>query len=361
MLQDFVSRGHQVTAIGAEEVPHVRAKLESWGVAYEVVPIRRAGLNPFADLGVFYLLYRTLRRLRPDLLLAYNIKPVVYGMLISKIVGIPRRYAMITGRGYLLQEGRGISRALMRWAAIFFYAISLRCAHGALFHNEDDRTLFYAKRMAPPRLPTQRIGGSGVDLLEHTRSDFPPLGNGKPVRFLMIGRLIRAKGVAEYVAAAKQIKAAGYQAIFTLVGPYDPSPDAFSRYEIETWVGSGAVEYLGPLDDVRDEIAKAHVVVLPSYSEGLPRSVLEGMAAGRAIITSDAPGCSDTIEHGKSGLIVGVRDIHSLTNAMKQLILKPELIVEFGAHALQRAQKQYDVKSVNADISNFLGLGEHRA
>lgn len=358
MLQDFVARGYQVTAIGAEEMPNVRTKLESWGVAYEVAPFSRAGLNPLSDLGALLVLYRILLRLRPDLVLAYNIKPVVYGMLISKVVGVPRSYAMITGRGFLLQEGGGISRALLRAAAIFLYSISLRCANGVLFHNEDDLNFFSTKRMTPSRLPTLRIWGSGVDLSEHTRRHLPPLGKGKPVRFLMISRLIRAKGVAEYAAAAKQLKAAGNQAIFKLVGPYDPSPDAFSQTEIENWVKSGALEYEGQLDDVRDEIADAHVVVLPSYSEGLPRSVLEGMAAGRAVITSDAPGCSDTIEHGRSGLLVAVRDVNSLANAMKQFIDKPELIVEFGEQAHQLAHKRFDVKNVNSDISNFLGLRE---
>lgn len=361
MLRDFVARGYRVTAIGAEEMPAVRARLESWGVAYEVVPISRAGLNPLADLSTLVALYRKLRALRPDLLFAYTIKPVVYGMPVGWAAGVKRRYAMITGRGYAFQEGPGLARAMVRLVATLLYAFGLRFANGVLFHNEADRAMFRQRGMISRRSPTARIWGSGIDLVQHAPRALPPLGQYEPVRFLMIGRLVRAKGVAEYAAAAGQLKAAGFRAVCRLVGPHDPSPDAVSRAELENWIETGAIEYAGPLDDVRDEITRTHVVVLPSYSEGLPRSVLEGMAAGRAIITTSAPGCIDTVEAGRSGLIVPVQDAEALAGAMTRLIENPELIARFGARSLELARERFDVDSVNAEIATFLGLRERQA
>ena len=277
-------------------------------------------------------------------------------MPVGWAAGVKRRFAMITGRGYAFQEGPGLARAMVRLVATLLYAFGLRFANGVLFHNEADRAMFRHRGMISRRLPTARIWGSGIDLVQHAPRPLPLLGQGHPVRFLMIGRLVRAKGVAEYAAAAAQLRAAGHDARFRLVGPYDPSPDSVSQTELDRWIGSRDIEYIGPLDDVRDEITQAHVVVLPSYSEGLPRSVLEGMAAGRAIVTTSAPGCADTIEDGRSGYIVPPRDSAGLAEAMQRLISSPELIEQFGAQALARARERFDVVAVNAAIAEFIGL-----
>lgn len=356
MLRDFVARGYRVTAIGAEDMPEVRAALEGWGVAFVVVPIRRAGLNPLFDLMSCWALLRALRQLRPDLILAYTVKPVVYGMPVAWLAGVPRRYAMITGRGYAFLEGAELSRRITRTLATLLYRFGLRFAHGVLFHNEDDRALFAARRMTAPDQPTRRIWGSGINLDQHPPVPLPPVGDGAAVRFLMIGRLIRDKGVNEYAAAAQILRQAGARAEFVLVGPTDPSPNAVAPETIAQWRSDGTVDYQGPVDDVRPAIAAAHVVVLPSYAEGLPRSVLEGMAACRPVITTLAPGCSDTVVPGESGMLVPVRDAPALAAAMGAFIERPTLIETYGAQALERARARFEVGSVNREIADFLGI-----
>ena len=361
MLRDFVARGYRVTAIGAEEMPAVRARLESWGVAYEVVPISRAGLNPLADLSTLVALYRKLRALRPDLLFAYTIKPVVYGMPVGWAAGVKRRYAMVPGRGYALLEGREPSRIVSRFVATLLYRFGLRFADGVLFHNEEDIAFFHERRILKPGANTKRIWGSGVDLEHHRPTVMPAIDAGHPVRFLMIGRMKRDKGVREFALAAKAIREAGLPAEFRLVGPTDPSANAIPLEEIEAWESDGTLTHLGALADVRPEIEAAHVVVLPSYAgEGLPRSVLEGMATGRAIITTISPGCSDTVEDGISGCLVPVRDHAALAAAMARFIRDEAFLASAGQRSLALARERFDVDSVNAEIATFLGLVKRR-
>lgn len=357
MIREFLSRGHRVTAIGSEEMADVRALLEEWGAQYVVVPIRRAGLNPLADLRAIYFLYQTLRSLRADLVLAYTIKPVVYGMPAAWAAGIKHRYAMITGRGYTFQPGREVSRRIGRHVAKLLYRFSLRFANGVLFHNNDDRDLFLRESLISRNTRTRRIFGSGIDLAQHSPQPLP----GFPIRFLMIGRLIVDKGVREFVAAAERVKAKAPDVEFRLVGPTDPSPNGISGAEIQRWREAGLVDYAGSVRDVRPEIAKSHVVVLPSYAEGLPRSLLEAMAAERAIITTDAPGCADTVNDGINGYCVPARDHKALAEAMERMIADPDFVRSAGSAGLALAREIYDVDKVNADICDFLAVHNLRA
>lgn len=356
MIREFLARGHDVTAIGAEEIEHVRTVLEGWGARYVVVPIRRAGLNPIADLGAIFSLYRALRRLKPDLVFAYTVKPIVYGLPVAWAAGVRRRFAMITGRGYAFQPGKELSRHIARILTVSLYKLSLKFADGILFHNNDDRDLFVSRRMIGRKTGTRRIWGSGIDL-DHYQPQ--PVKRG-PAVFLMIGRLIIDKGVREYVAAAEMLKRKYPEVRFRLVGPSDPSPNGITASEIQRWRDGGFVDYVGPLIDVRGEIAESHVVVLPSYAEGLPRSVLEGMATGRAIITTDAPGCSDTVEEGVSGYRVPVRNVAALAEAMEKAILDPHFVASAGQAGLALARDRFDVRKVNAEIAGFLAIPDLR-
>lgn len=352
MIRDFLARGHRVTAIGAEEMADVRAALEAWGANYVVVPIRRAGLNPVLDIAAVVQLLRALRRLKPDLLFAYTVKPIVFGMPIGWAAGIKRRYAMITGRGYAFQPGAEISRSVARLIATSLYKIGLRFADGILFHNEDDKAMFRAHRLIGARTRAKRIWGSGIDLEHH---HVEPLPDG-PTTFLMVGRLIADKGVREFVAAAEAVKLRHPDVQFRIVGPTDASPNGVTGAEIARWKEVGAVEYVGPVKDVRPEIAACHVLVLPSYAEGLPRSVLEAMAAGRPVITTDAPGCADTVVDGVTGYCVPARNAQAIAEAMEACIASPTFIASAGAEGRSRAVSHFDVVKINADIAEFLGI-----
>ncbi len=352
MIRDFLGMGHEVTAIGAEEMASVRTDLEAWGASYEVVPIRRAGINPFADLRAILALYRTLRRLKPDILFAYTVKPIVYGLPVAWLAGVKRRFGMVAGRGFALLPGNERRRRLARLITVMTYRFSLRFADGVLFHNQDDLDLFREKRLLPAAVRTKRIFGSGVDL-DYYRPAPTPAG---PVTFLMISRLIADKGVREYIEAARQLKRSYPDSRFRLVGPADPSPNGIAESEIAALAGEGFIEYLGPLTDVRPAIAESHVYVLPSYCEGLPRSVLEAMAMARPVVTTDAPGCRDTVASDSNGFLVPVRDATSLANAMERFIQAPSLVQSMGDAALAFARDRFDVRSVNRSIAEFLGL-----
>jgi glycosyltransferase involved in cell wall biosynthesis len=356
MIREFLARGHQVIAIGSDEIEHVRSALEGWGARYVVVPMRRAGLNPITDIWTIVALFRTFRRLKPDVLLAYTVKPIVYGLPVAWAAAVKRRFAMITGRGYAFQPGPEISRYVARAVTTCLYKFSLCFADGILFHNNDDHRFFESRRIIGRDKNTRRIWGSGIDL-DHFQPRAQKMG--APV-FLMIGRLIADKGVREYVAAAEALKRKYPEVRFRLVGPTDPSPNGISETEIQRWRDGGHIEYVGPVTDVREEIADSHVVVLPSYAEGLPRSVLEGMASGRAIITTDAPGCADTVEDGISGYCVPVRDVTALADAIEKAILDPRFVARAGQAGLALARDRFDVRKVNAEIADFLAIPDLR-
>jgi glycosyltransferase involved in cell wall biosynthesis len=352
MIRDFLAAGHRVTAIGAEDIPHVRADLERWGARYVVVPIRRAGINPIADFRAIFSLYRVLRALRPDIVFAYTLKPVVYGMPIAWLAGVRRRFAMIAGRGFAFHAGNERRRRLARFLASLTYRLGLRFANGVLFHNDDDWRFFREMRLIPAHSRARRIHGSGVDL-DHYRPT--PLPDG-PIVFLMISRLIADKGVREYVEAARRLKQSYPDAVFRLVGPPDPSPNGIPDEEIRRWREDGVIDYRGPVTDVRPVIAACHVYVLPSYGEGLPRSVLEAMAAGRPIVTTDVPGCRDTVAPGETGYLVRVRDSEALAAAMESFLREPAKIEAMGAAGLRLVRELFDVRKVNRSIIEFMDL-----
>jgi glycosyltransferase involved in cell wall biosynthesis len=177
-----------------------------------------------------------------------------------------------------------------------------------------------------------------------------------PVRFLLIGRLLRDKGVHEYVEAARRVRRERPEARFELLGPLDSNPSAISAAELDAWIAEGTVEYLGSTEDVRPYLARAHVCVLPSYGEGMPRSVLEAMSMGRAILTTDAPGCRETVEPEGNGLLVPVRDAGALAAGMLRLLAEPDRLDQLGRRSRALAEERFDVHGVNRTILGAMGL-----
>jgi glycosyltransferase involved in cell wall biosynthesis len=221
-----------------------------------------------------------------------------------------------------------------------------------LFQNPDDCAFFAGEGMLPDRVPRRIINGSGVDLAHFAPC---PLPEG-PVNFLFVGRLLRNKGLAEFVEACRILSAAGIPFRARILGGLDPNPSGITRAHLDAWVAEGAVEYLGEASDVRPALAQAHVLVLPSYGEGTPRSVLEAMAMGRAVITTDAPGCRETVRQDHNGLLVPVGDAGALAAAMERLALDMPLIRRLGTGSRSLAEGKYDVRLVTADILAFMGM-----
>lgn len=328
----------------------IRQRLQSQGVVVHCVALRRTGTNPVADVQTLWSLWRLMRRVRPDHVLGYTIKPVIYGSLAAWLAGVPRRFALVTGLGYAFQQqGQGVAlQALVQR----LYALALGRVHTVFFQNPDDEALFRERAMVAPRARTCVVNGSGVDLAVFSVAPLPP----GPPCFLLIARLLGDKGVREYAQAARRVRAMHPDVRCLLVGWIDSNPDAIAQHELDDWVAEGAVEFLGRLSDVRPAIAACSVYVLPSYREGTPRTVLEAMAMGRAVITTDAPGCRETVVEGDNGYMVPVQSAEALEHAMLKFVHDPELAERVGRRARRVAEEKYDVHKVNAVMLREMGI-----
>lgn len=352
MLRSMAANGHEVLGLGPEDDPAVRAALEGMGVAYATVPLQRTGMNPLRDIATVAALVRRYREFQADAVLVYSPKPVVYGSIAARLAGVRLRAAMITGVGSALAGGSGLRRRALARLLQSLYAVALRQVHVVFFQNPDDERLFRSMGLVGDRHRIVRINGSGVDLEHFAPAPLPPA----PTTFLMVGRLLRDKGVGEYVEAARIVRRSDPEIRFQLLGPLDPNPSAISARELAAWREEGAVEYLGTTPDVRPFLARAHVFVLPSYGEGLPRSALEAMAMGRAVLTTDVAGCRETVGDGRNGVLVPARDAAALAEAMLRMLAEPGRLERMGHESRAIAEDRFDVHSVNRAILSAMGL-----
>lgn len=354
LLAEMVAAGHRVAAAapGLTDDVAIRDRLAQIGVATYNVPFVRAGLTPWQDLRASFALWRLLRTLRPEIVLCYTIKPVIWGILAAWLAGVTGRYALITGLGYSFTGAAQGKRLMVQRVVSQLYRLALGRATKVFFQNADDEELFRALQLFPGRVPSVVVNGSGVDLAYYSVA---PLASGAP-RFLLIARLIGDKGIREYAAAAELVRVTYPQAEFHLVGGEDPNPDAISVEELRRWQVNGTLIWHGPVADVRPHIAACHVFVLPSYREGTPRTVLEAMAMARAIITTDAPGCRETVVDGRNGMLVSPRAVEPLVSAIQFLLNEPVAIKRMGISSRRLAEEKYDVHKVNAILMTEMKL-----
>lgn len=354
LLKTIRIAGHQVivAAPGLCQTPLVANELAVAGIHCVDIPLRRTGMNPLEDARLIISLYRLMRGRKPGVILAYTAKAVVFGLLAGALAGVPRRYGLITGLGYAFTGRATGRRALVQILSRMLYWVASRCATKLFFQNADDVSLFRQMKLMPPRLPTVVLNGSGIDLEQFRPAPFP---NG-PTKFLLAARLLATKGIREYAAAAYLVRKCYPNAEFHLVGPIDSNPDALAIREVEQWQKDGTLIWRGHMADIRPCIAECHVYVLPSYREGTPRSVLEAMAMGRPVITSDAPGCRETVIHKENGFLVAARSVEPLAQAMIKFIEVPNLITEMGTRSRELAERKYNVVEVNARMMCEMGL-----
>ncbi|MDM7861408.1 glycosyltransferase family 4 protein [Alteromonas sp. ASW11-36] len=350
LMQDAIAAGFEVHACAPDLTPEINAELNAHGITTHDITLVRTGLNPFKDLATVHSVYRLIRQLRPSHTLAYTIKPVVYGSIAARMARVSRIGALITGLGYTFMQADSLRQKVVSKIAHALYEVALNGVNIAFFQNPDDRDLFVDNRLVD-RAKTRLVNGSGIDIEQFSQQ---PLNDFPPFHFLMIGRIIKDKGVVEYAQAAQQIKQRYPHAHFHLVGWLDSNPNAIQQSQLDEWIASGAITFHGRLADVREVIQNCHVYVLPSYREGTPRTVLEAMAVGRAIITTNAPGCKETIEDGVSGQLIDVADIPTLVAAIERYIKAPEKIAQHGQAARERAIAVYDVHKVNQQMLDGL-------
>lgn len=355
LIREFVNRGFEVYAFAPNFDASTSNRITELG-AYPVdYNLSGASLNPTHDIAVFLKLTRLLRKIKPDIVFSYTIKPVIYGTLAASILRIPERYALITGLGYAFNESQGndqLKRKVARVFATFLYRLALRRASKVFFQNNDDLSEFVSAGIVKSDKAVL-VGATGVDL-EHFGVSSLPL---KPVTFILVARLLKEKGVPEFVEGARILKSKYRDIRFLLVGGLDPNPDSISKDEIEGWVKDGIIDWVGQVNDVRPYIAQASVFVLPSYyREGIPRSTQEAMAMARPVITTDAPGCRETVIDGVNGFLVPPRNVEALVSAMEKFILQPELIVKMGIESRKIAEERFDVHKINKKLLEEMGL-----
>ncbi|HZA66019.1 MAG TPA: glycosyltransferase family 4 protein [Geminicoccaceae bacterium] len=353
LIEDMVAAGHTVVGCAPGSDAGVASALAARGAAYQPVPLRRTGLNPLLDAWSVLRLARLLRQLRPDLLFAYTAKPVIYGALAARRAGVPAMFALISGLGYAFVEGRGLARRVMRHGISALYRASLRHADGVFFQNPDDLEDFRRLAIICDRHNAIRVNGSGVDT-DHYEFSAPTL---EPPTFLLIARLLADKGIYEFVEAARQLRSRHRDTRFRLLGPLDTNPAAISTSDLERWRPEGVIEYLGEVEDVRPHLRDTTAFVLPSaYREGVPRTLLEALSTGRAIITTDTPGCRETVLPGENGFLVPPRDAAALAGAMERFVVEPDLAVDFGRRSRALAEERFEVRKVNAVMLQAMGL-----
>jgi glycosyltransferase involved in cell wall biosynthesis len=352
LIRAMVASGHEVIAVAP--VDKYAARLAALGCRYVPMPMDNQGTHPGRDLILLWRFLRLMRSERPDVFLGYTVKPNVYGSLAAHLLGIPV-INNIAGLGAVFIKEGWLVR-VVRW----LYRVALSRSARVFFQNDDDRQLFIGDGLVRTEV-TELLPGSGIDLNHFTPKLKPSVNTGdSKFRFLLIARMLRDKGVGEYVEAARLLSQRWPHAEFCLLGFLDvQNPTAISQAEMDAWAAQGFVNYLGVSEDVRDAIATADCVVLPSYREGTPRTLLEAAAMARPIIATDAVGCREVVDDGVNGYLCKVRNAKDLAEKMaKMLMLPSELRYEMGLRGRAKMEAEFDEQIV---IEKYLAAIERAA
>lgn len=317
--------------------------LEKLGAHIIHYNLDRKGINPIKDMGTVIELIKIFNNIKPDILFSTTIKPVIYGCIAARITGVPCIYAMITGLGYAFETDTKIKKAVNKLAA-FLYGRSLKHATGIFFQNKDDEKIFRDLKIISPDARILYANGTGVDTCKFYHANLPESEN---LNFLMIGRLLEAKGIREYAKACELLKKKYPETNFYLLGQPEYGRGSVSLDEVSNYK---SVEYLGHTSSVSEVIKNSHVVVLPSLREGMPTAILEASSMGRPCVVTDVAGCHDVIINGENGFLVEVSNAESLAKGMEKFILHRDLIKAMGEKARKIAIEKYDIKKVTAGI-----------
>ena len=353
LLAEMRRRGYRVIALAPDFDDNSRAALEAFGVEAVDCELNRSGLNPFRELMIIMQLRSKLRDHRPDVSFAYFLKPVIYGTIASWLAGVPRRYGLIAGLGFAFGDEIELSirRKLVRKVVVKLLAFASSRMTRLGFQNQDDHDQAIALGMADVGR-AEMIGATGVDLEKWKSVPAPP----GQVSFILVARLLREKGVGDFIVAARSLRAKHPSARFILLGGLDDNPGAITREEVEAWKAEGTIEWPGHVA-VQPWLEKSSVFVLPSYyREGVPRSTQEAMAIGRPIITTDAPGCRETVVDGRNGMLIPPRNPLALENAMHYFIENPSEIQRMGMESRKLAEQRFDINLQNSRLLDLMGL-----
>lgn len=356
LIQEFRTRNLDVTVYAPKDdfYGELEAKLSALGGNLIQSQVQNTSLNPFADIRFFRDLLRLMIKIRPNYIFSYTIKPVIFSSLAARILGLDKAYSMkafsmISGVGYLFISS-SLKNRILRSVISVLYKQALRKNEAVFFQNKDDQNLFLARRIVRSD-QCVLVNGSGVDLSLYHPHPFP-----EQLSFIFMGRLIRDKGIHDYLEAARVLKKKYPAILFKVAGGRHSNPTSLSESEYQGMLTSEDILYLGDLLDVRPALQDSSVFVLPSVSEGTPRAALESMAMGRPVITTDAPGCREVVIDGKTGFLIPPRNVVRLIEAMEKFIQSPELVNKMGQASRHLAEEKFDVRQVNATILKAMAL-----
>lgn len=357
LISELLKQGYKVYAFTSSYNEEELEKIKALGAIPMSYTLSRGGLNPLTDIKMMYRLSRQIKILAPDMVLSYFAKPVIFGTLAAKLAKVPKVIGMLEGLGYAFTEQpKGLSKKtqLIKKIQVMLYTISLPQLNTLIFLNPDDpKDLLDAHSIKVKNV--EILGGIGLNLNNYSYQSIKDIH--LPIKFLFIGRLIKEKGIHDFISAAKIVKEKYPKTVFTILGTTDPaSLGGLQQSELDDLISSDIINYPGQVDNVQQWLGDSHVFVLPSYREGVPRSTQEAMAIGRPIITTDVPGCRETVVDGINGFLVGKWKPQALADKMIHFIENPEQIEKMGYESYKIAQEKFDVNKVNQRLLNILGV-----
>lgn len=354
LIKKLIYKGHKVSVASPKDrfSENLQKELRDLGVDINIFSLSSVGLNFFKDCKTILEIYRIIQNSKPNVIISYTAKPVIYTGLVLKFFKKISYFPLITGLGYVFIDRDKIKHKFIKYLTIKLYQVCLKRSAKTIFQNKDDQSLFLKLKIINKNNISNIVNGSGVDLNIYPLSNLPS----KPI-FLMISRLLVDKGVREYVEAAKIVRSHFSNARFQLAGYLDDNPSGITAQELQSWIDEGNIEYLGEKKSVQSILKLCKYYVLPSYREGTPRSVLEALSTGRPIITTDAPGCRETVIHKKNGLLVPVKDSIALSNAMITLLkTNDEIIKKMALESYLMAKNKFEINKVNKSLLDIMNI-----
>ena len=352
LVEAWVADGHMVTAIGELPEDEFAPRCNQKGFNYRQIRIERNGVNPVTDISSYFQIKSILKEINPDIVFCIYAKAIAYGSWAARSAGVKHIFPLVSGLGTMFNTN-SLKGAVVKRIMCLLYKNAFKGSEKVIFQNRDNLSTLLNLRLLDED-KSVIVNGSGVDL---NRFTFTPINNNRT--FLFVGRLLRDKGIREYIAAAKIIKAKFPDSRFIAVGDIDTNPTSLSESEVAQYQETGLIEFKGYQTDVRPFISEANYFVLPSYHEGTPRSVLEAMAMGRPIITTDAPGCRETVIEGRNGFLVPVRNVEALAEKMETLLYDFDLAKKMGQESRRIAESKYDVKLIIKDYARIMNLDDN--
>ncbi len=357
LIGKLIQENHIVYAFTSEFTDHCLDKIKALGAIPITYQLSRGGMNPFADIASTFELTAKIKKIKPDIVFSYFAKPVIYGTLAAKRAKVPKIIGMLEGLGYTFTEqptGQNFKTKLVRNIQVLLYRLAFPYLDEMIFLNPDDHIdLIEAYRLKVARVHI--LGGIGLDLSQYP---YTPAIN-TPINFLFIGRLLKEKGIFEFIDAIRIVKKKHIHASFTVLGTIDfQNMGALKQEVLDQLLEEKLFEYPGHVTHVQDWIKASSVFVLPSYREGIPRSTQEAMAMGRPVITTDVPGCRETVVDRLNGFLVPQWDAEALAEKMCYFIENLEQVNIMGLESYKIAMKRFDVDKVNKKIFTIMGLSE---